>query len=186
MIVARNRLGTKFFGSFTITHKGTSCNCSAFCNTLLRIAAHPIAPACREHGTCIFGSTVKRCGFVVKCNQCVPRSMRAWSIIMTRLTALFVLAITPNVACFNVLVRRAILSRQPAWLMCDAEAIARRAELKELLTKQLQQDERGWPGTISKESIAIANELSSLCSPSADVASRPDIWSGDYNVLSCE
>ena len=52
--------------------------------------------------------------------------------------------------------------------------------VKQQLKQQLELDERGWPGTISKESLAMVRALEDADAPEQ----RPTRWTGDYEVLS--
>ena len=77
----------------------------------------------------------------------------------------------------------------PQWRPCVTRAaraaihlseLPSKSSLKEQLKQQLQADERGWPGTISRESLAMVQELED-----ADLPVQNE-WTGDYDVLSCD
>ena len=57
-------------------------------------------------------------------------------------------------------------------------------DIKDALKTQLRADERGWPGTISKESLALVDQLITKSPAATDSARNAERWSGEYNVLS--
>ena len=66
-----------------------------------------------------------------------------------------------------------------------AAFIASHLGLDPSLVEQLKRDERGWPGTISREALALVSELGAGSSGRA-VPHDPARLAGDYVVLSCD